>query len=152
MDTIERPKTLEDLAKNLAIFNGDHLPPSMPHLEASEPYILDKDWPKQWPGTTLPGVYIFIDKANQILYVGKASCKSNLGLRLGAHFMYGPENKCERKGQYATMTDPALVTSVVTIPIYDLERFFEADALEAFLIRKLDPPFNTNGHSVAEAT
>jgi hypothetical protein len=112
--------------------------PGIEALELSKPYVLIGDWPKPWPNSDLPGVYIFLQD-EEIMYIGKASCEHVLGARLGAYF------KRASNGE-ATLKDKRCegVHSVVTIGILK-SHAFEASALEEFLISMLGPVVNQQG-------
>ncbi|HUQ85879.1 MAG TPA: GIY-YIG nuclease family protein [Candidatus Limnocylindrales bacterium] len=83
--------------------------------------------------STLPekaGVYIYSDRNNKILYVGKAN---NLRSRVSSYFV-----KSAKLGEKTRM----LVEQVVKIRIIIVESELEALLLEAFYIKKYRPKYN----------
>jgi hypothetical protein len=131
---------MQKIQAALALFNQDFPRPGMAPLELSKPYVVAADWPKEWPGAGLPGVYAFMDADNSVVYIGKASCGRTIGHRLAAYFQYGPN----RIGVIATDSKSEAVTHVITVTV-PANRAFEAAALEEFLIREVRPPRNKNG-------
>jgi hypothetical protein len=114
--------------------------PGIPALEISEPYDLEDDWPeKRWPGTNQPGVYLFTDSKGSVLYIGKASCRNNIGYRLSAYWKHSSTGGAEPKDDKAKDVKYVLVISLPN------ERAFEAPAVEEWLIQNLDPPRNHQG-------
>jgi excinuclease UvrABC nuclease subunit len=111
------------------------------NLEISDVYNIKKDFLKPYPNSGFPGVYVFLDEQQQILYVGKASYNNFIGPRLGAYFKRGNEEKSEGIINNDFYRD---VRYLVTIPVHE-DRAFEAPAIEEFLIKELNPPLNVIG-------
>jgi excinuclease UvrABC nuclease subunit len=110
--------------------------PGISKLEISPLHDLDSKWAEQYPSADQPGVYILLDDAEEVAYIGKASFNHNLGGRLGAHFGYGPN----RTG-YATRLKKwrnERLRYIVVIPLKK-EHAFEASAIEEFLLSRLRP-------------
>jgi excinuclease UvrABC nuclease subunit len=116
------------------------------NLEISDVYDIKKDFSKQYPNSEFPGVYVFLDEHQQILYVGKASYNNYIGPRLGAYFKRGNEDKSAGvpKVKYYEA-----VRYLVTIKVPE-NRAFEAPAIEEFLIKELNPPLNVIGRMKGE--
>jgi hypothetical protein len=89
-------------------------------------YDVDKEWPKSWPSGKLPGVYIFLDSNEDLLYIGKASSGRSLKTRLRAYFKNN-DGVCLRKGK-------AKDTCYVGFLPLPLEHGFEAPAIEEYMI------------------
>jgi len=130
----EQAVSIEKLVGELEKFNIEFPRPGIGKLELSEPVDVT-DQSTSWPHCTFPGVYILLNKNSEVLYVGKASCNTNLGYRLGAHFYANGTPKSDwLEG----------VTHVRTIPV-DKNHSFEAPAIEEYLIQQLNPPLNVSG-------
>jgi len=55
-------------------------------------------WANTWANNGKAGVYALFDEDLQLLlYIGKASLKSNVGARLGSYFGYGLNRECKVK-------------------------------------------------------
>lgn len=140
-DPTYRGVTMKRLLAALAQFNNSFPRPGMAPLTLSEPYVLGVDWPKEeWPGSRLPGVYVFLDSDDTVLYIGKASCGHTVGHRLGAYF----QRDQNKTGVIAVDPKAELVTHVLVISV-PADRAFEAAAAEEFLIREFCPPRNEKG-------
>ena len=100
-------------------------------------------WNDTWPSNGMPGIYAFLDREGNVLYIGKSSMNSSVSARLGAYCAYESDRKrCKLKHdgwrvkpRYVWIVGIAKSTS------------FEAAALEEFLIRELNPVDNINGRS-----
>lgn len=125
--------TFEMLIQHLERFNNDYPRPGLDRLELSDAVRVD-DRESSWPHCTKPGVYVLFNNS-EVVYIGKASCNTNLGYRLGAHFYTDGRPKAD----WATG-----VTHVRTIPV-EAEHAFEAPAIEEYLIQRLNPPLNVTG-------
>jgi hypothetical protein len=134
-----RGVTIDDLAEALMLFNGRMLRPGMGPLFLSERCDLDGGWSDEyWPYATLPGVYVVYSETNKLVYIGKASCSSNLGARLGAHFKKAPDGTAIRPEGWGE------AKYVRTVPVP--RRFtFEAPAIEEYLLGKVKTTCNTRG-------
>jgi hypothetical protein len=110
-------------------------------LEVSDPYDLEADWrSKNSPNATRAGVYLFLDQAQQLLYVGKASWKRTLGGRLYNYFRTEADGGCRIRHEGWSSRPKYVLT--VAVP-EDMP--FEAPALEEYLVAKLKPLDNTVG-------
>ncbi|MBV1776361.1 GIY-YIG nuclease family protein [Burkholderiaceae bacterium DAT-1] len=81
-------------------------------------------------------MYVFFDHKGQLLYIGQSKI---LGKRFGAHFSQGGLTKIN-------------AGAVAFLPV-PRECWFEILAIEAYLIERLQPPFNKAGikkKSIAE--
>lgn len=124
-----KPITLDDLRSCLAELNDRFPRPGMAALSVSELcYVRDPAAP--WPHAGNPGVYALFNDNRELLYLGKASCNSDLGYRLRAHF--------DKTGA-AKASWFESVRHLATIPV-PTDRAFEAPAVEEFLIARLNPP------------
>ena len=114
--------------------------PNIEGLIISKPYDLETDWPDQyWPNTDLPGVYLFANEEGKTLYIGKASCNSTVGYRLGAYWKNSPEKKALPKTEKAK---GVRYVSTITIP---QEYAFEVPSIEEWLISTVKTPRNKVG-------
>ena len=123
-----KPIMLEDLCAVLAELNERYPRPGMASLSFGD--LLDvRDADAAWPDAGKPGIYAMFGEDRSLLYLGKASCNSNLGRRLGAHF--------DRLGasRGPKFTKVRYVATVGLPP----DRAFEAPAVEEFLIARLNP-------------
>ncbi|MBU2595907.1 GIY-YIG nuclease family protein [Patescibacteria group bacterium] len=80
--------------------------------------------------TQSPGVYIFRDKKNKILYIGKAK---NLRSRVRSYFINNNDNRPFL---------PRIVIETAKIETIKVNSEVEAILLEAKLIKKIKPPYN----------
>lgn len=110
-------------------------------LKISDVYDIKKDFSTQYPNSGFPGVYVFLNEQQQIIYVGKASNNNFIGPRLGAYFKRGNEEKSTGVPKVKYYKD---VRYLVTIPVPE-DRAFEAPAIEEYLIKELNPPLNVIG-------
>jgi hypothetical protein len=138
--------TLKQATKAILEYQRTYRHPDRPPFLISERYILfpaasspKPAWPDTWPHTNHPGVYLMLDDADAVLYVGKASANSCLGLRLGAYFRYDTD------GQRCKFVYPDWCPSFVVNVAVPSDSPFEAPALEEFLIKELAPPRNKAG-------
>jgi hypothetical protein len=89
-------------------------------------YDIESEWPKSWPSGEMPGVYMFFDSTEEILYIGKASSGRRLRTRLRAYFK-NKQGICQIKGK-------AKDTRYVGLLAIPFEHGFEAPAIEEYLI------------------
>ena len=85
--------------------------------------------------TTLPGVYILIDKKGDILYIGKAK---NLRSRVKSYF-----NRLEELRENRSEAIFQMVNKINQIKIFPTDSEIEAILLEAELINKQKPKYNS---------
>ncbi len=81
---------------------------------------------KAWPSGNLPGVYIFLDAEENLLYIGKASSGRRLKTRLRSYFKNN-QGICVTRGK-------AKDTCYVGLLPLPMNRCFEATAIEEYLI------------------
>jgi hypothetical protein len=127
--------SLDDLASRIVELNTRFPRPAMTPLSISE--LCDVRSASAWPHSGNPGVYALFNERRELVYIGKASCNSGLGYRLGAHFFKTGMPKAP------WLQD---VRYVATIPV-PLDRAFEAPAIEEFLIARLNPPLCGTGRT-----
>jgi excinuclease UvrABC nuclease subunit len=85
-------------------------------------------------------MYIILGANLKVLYIGKAGL---LGKRLAAYFHYVPGSKrCKIVDEHQWVGKPQFVATIA-VPS---ETFFEASAIEEYLINRLHPPNNTIGN------
>ena len=131
----------KQLRRGLKMLNERYPRPDLPPLRQSKPYCMVKDWAEQtyYPSSHLPGVYAFLDRHGELIYIGKASGKNTIAGRLGQYFRYGT------KGTAVSRQRTRLhVAHIITIGLPE-DRAFEAPAIEEFLIRELKPRDNNHG-------
>lgn len=148
---------LETLSAKIDEYQAKFRHPSMPPICQSPIYDLTKNqrtetttdapgWPETWPHNNRRGIYA-IFSSGTLLYIGKASFQS-IGYRLRSYFRYGPDRTCVSVQGHCWTSEP---THVVAWAVPD-ETFFEASALEEYLIHELgdDLPDNTTGKRDAQ--
>lgn len=111
-------------------------------LREKDFHIYD-DWHEEWPDNKHPGVYVFLNKKDEVLYVGKVSNNSCFGARLQAYLGYHPDDRNKPEIKHNALKDAGFL-KIQTIAL-EKEFAFEAPAIEEFLIAKLNPPINTVG-------
>ena len=109
-------------------------------LKLTEPYHISDQWNEYFPNTVSAGCYFFYDEDGILLYIGKASLKSNSGLRVGSYF-----RKEEGKPVPKDSWKPVYLQTVA------VEHPWEACSLEEYLIERLQPPGNLRGIRKPEA-
>lgn len=109
MAIAEIPTGISDL---LGQYHNRYRNPELNPLKISSVYYLhpevdkvpeevDEQWPRRWPYSDKPGVYLILGPHMRLLYVGKASMSNTIGSRLGSYFEYA-------KGWYWKMSEEAL--------------------------------------------
>ncbi|MFA6183529.1 MAG: GIY-YIG nuclease family protein [Parcubacteria group bacterium] len=88
---------------------------------------------KKLPAT--PGIYIFKNKAGEIIYVGKATSLKN---RVGSYFL-------NKNRQEFVRPIERMIVQVGKIKTIETETVLEALILEANLIKKYQPKYNVDG-------
>lgn len=91
-----------------------------------------------------PGVYIFKNKAGEILYVGKAT---SLKDRVSSYFKFDERGKIDKNKNFSDANRPVeYVTDLIfDVSIKKTETVLEAYILEQELIKKLQPKYNAIG-------
>ncbi|HAW92955.1 MULTISPECIES: hypothetical protein [unclassified Arsukibacterium] len=144
--------TIEDIDKLVTTFSSEYRRSELPAINKSEIYSLFSNklkvpdaalhWPEMWPNCQERGVYAILSGAT-VLYIGKAS-QQDLGYRLGSYFVsdVDKQSAIPAKGHQWSQMPTSIVTWAVP-----RELFFEASALEEYLIHKLRDrlPDNTRG-------
>lgn len=123
-------KTLDQLKATLDELNKSYPRHNLTTLAFCEPIDI-KDVTQSWPNANHAGVYALFDENMGLLYIGKASCNTTLGYRLGKHF--------DRFGKPRHVAEFEAVRYAATVPFPD-DRSFEAPSVEEFLIARLNPP------------
>ncbi len=104
------------------------------------PFDCERGWPQTWPSNGKPGVYVFLDDHLEILYIGKSSANSTVSARLASYCEYGTNRTCHLK--HKTWKKSPSYVWIVGVPN---ETWFEAAALEEYLIRNLSTAENVVG-------
>ncbi len=126
--------TLSDLKSAVNDFNANHLRPHG-QISLTQQVQTIPGTQATWPSNEFPGVYVFIDFDGNINYIGKAS--NNIGARIAARFDTKWNSKTpESKECFGILT--------IQLP---KNVFFEASAIEEFLLRHLTTKFNQIGNS-----
>jgi hypothetical protein len=129
----------KDVESVIKEFNKKYPRPGLEPIAIKGEYDLAIDWPQTYPSVKSAGVYIFLDGSDNLLYIGKASCKNTFGYRFGSYFKYGEDGKYRATHEYY-----ANARKILPIPLPDGHEF-EAGAIEEYLIRELKPPLNKQG-------
>lgn len=128
---------MKNLIESLNLLNNKYPRPNL-FLEVSEPFDTNNPWSHSpWPNNGRPGVYIFADENNRVLYIGKASV--TISSRLSAYWCKGKNGETKPKDWKSEN-----IRYVYTIGIPN-DRAFEAPSIEEFLISQLKPERNTVG-------
>ena len=106
-----------------------------PSEPAPADFIQQLTWEHPWPFGDRAGVYLIYSEAFELLYVGKAQ---HLGSRLYTYFRAG--DACVVQHEFW----PQRPRFVINIAV-PADMPFEAPALEAYLIRALQPVCNVSG-------
>jgi hypothetical protein len=129
---------LDDIRSLIDEYCSRYRKAGLPRIDPGDLYSLNPDedptkpsWPDEWPFANRPGIYAIVSNG-RVLYVGKASQQS-IGRRLGSYFQYGPNRTCRLKSKHVWTASPTHV-AIWAVPE---ETFFEASALEEFLIGRL---------------
>ena len=131
--------TVEILRSKIEEFSQKHnVTISSGFLYALKPKKGEYGWPQAWPYPNFPGVYAFLDKDRNVVYIG-TSC--TLGARLNHYFKYGENQEC-------TLQDNR-VKDIYYVIVYACpqELFYMASSLEGYLISALNPKYNSYGRT-----
>lgn len=130
--------SLADVESAIFDFNLDFPRPKIGAISLSAAFSIVNDFASSsYPNAALAGVYLIFDRDDNLLYIGKSD---GLGGRLGSHFGWNSDRTAGRV-KNERLAD---AHSVRTIGLPKESRF-EAPAIEAFLIRRLDPDLNVIG-------
>jgi excinuclease UvrABC nuclease subunit len=91
-------------------------------------------WPDNWPFADRPGVYLMFGGKLQLLFVGKTW---TLGHRLTAYFCWSAG-----RGSPCRIIHTGWKTRPMFIATIAVTEWFEAAALEAYLVAKVHPEEN----------
>lgn len=97
---------------------------------------LEENRPHSWPNSNKPGVYVFLNSDESLLYIGKASSGRDLKTRLRGYFDRNMVVKESKQGQKAEGTR---YVGLLGLPP---DHGFEAPAIEEWLITHLHPSRN----------
>lgn len=122
-------------------FDSEWRPVKHPALTPPKLRSLDDIWKKDdyWPNRDRAGVYAIFDADERLLYIGKASFNSKLGIRLAYHFRSSGDGGWETRPGDKWTRRPFYVS---TIPV---EKSWLAPAIEEFMIAELEPTDNSVG-------
>ena len=112
-------------------------------LDISDCYDLKSNWPDVWPRCDKAGVYAIFNRNKKLLYVGKASQSSCIGVRLSSYFRY--EKGAKGKGPCTTHPDHEWTSAPRYVLAIAVGEAHQAPSLEEYLIEKLEPIDNTIG-------
>lgn len=136
--TTRKTVSLGDVESAISEFNREFPRPKVGSVVLSSPFRIIDDYKfGSFPNAASAGVYLVFDRDDNLLYIGKAD---GLGARLGSHFGWSADRTAGRVKNSRLVGAHA----VRTIGLPDESRF-EAPAIEAFLIRRLDPGLNVIG-------
>jgi len=128
-------KNIDDLRRSIHKMNQQYRLHGIEQLELTEPIDIVKNPHAPCPGNKNPGVYIFLDEAMNVLYVGKASCGNIIGGRLKRHF----------NAKWQPVDDKSPGCRFITAIPLPPGHYSEASKIEEFLIAELNPPRNDKG-------
>ncbi|WP_167760330.1 GIY-YIG nuclease family protein [Paraburkholderia pallida] len=133
-----RAVSLNDVELAKLEFNREFPRPKVGVVTLSSPFFIVDDFAfASFPNAAAAGVYFVFDRDDNLLYIGKAD---GLGARLGAHFGWNADRTAGRVK--SANLDGAHAVRTIGLPG---ESSFEAAAIEAYLIRRLDPGLNVIG-------
>ncbi|MCB2087289.1 MAG: hypothetical protein KDD98_00470 [Sphingomonadaceae bacterium] len=103
------------------------------------------DLEAEWDSTSFPyagrkGCYAYFDESEQLIYIGKASCNSTIGIRASTYHRMENGKLIATGGSHW----PKAAKWLVTIPVHEAH---QAPSLEEFLIEVLAPPANVTGRT-----
>lgn len=132
--------SLHDVELAIAEFNREFPRPKVGAVTLSSPFFIIDDFAvASFPNAAAAGVYFVFDRDDNLLYIGKAD---GLGARLGSHFGWNADRTSGRVKN--AKLNGAHAVRTIGLPE---ESRFEAAAIEAFLIWRLDPGLNVIGRA-----
>ncbi|SDX55163.1 GIY-YIG catalytic domain-containing protein [Lutibacter oricola] len=135
-------KKLKDVIEKVGEYSEKYRAESLEKFEISGVYDLfpesigSNGWPSEWPNNGKYGVYLIMDKDENVIYIGESK---NIGKRLSNYFQYSKDNSCKIMHKWSVMPK-----YVCTIAI-NSKTWFERLALEEFLIYYAQPVDNKKG-------
>jgi hypothetical protein len=144
--------TLKDLRTKVDEYSKKYRHPSLKGFSFAPPYdlfpndpgglmVCEKKWNDTWPNNGMVGVYAFLDREGNVIYIGKSSMNSSVSARLSAYCGYDSDRKKCRLKHDGWIENPRYVW-IVGVP---QDSSFEAAALEEYLISEIQPTDNING-------
>lgn len=141
---------LEKLLAAVENYAEKYRNPTLQPFESSAPYDMSPElgpasikcfaqWPEVWPHAGRAGIYAFLNKDLNVVYVGKASGRSSLGARISSYCGYASDRSCRFYHEWSSFP-----RYVLTVAVPEKTRF-EAPALEEYLISTLGPSDNSAG-------
>lgn len=149
--TTDHGVRMEEVLEAIERYKREYRRPDLPPLKVSGLYALfpekssglsfERRWPDAWPYCEDAGVYFIFGREMNLLYVGKASCKRSISMRLSYYFVYDKTTKA------CHVVDEGWAECPMYVAAYAVPKgmSFEAPALEEFLIGELHPYLNTIG-------
>jgi len=146
-------KMMKNINQALNAYETKYRRSGLPALTVSGLYDLFPSQPSQisakwswsrsnpWPHANRAGVYFIFGDTGNLLYVGKAS-RGSIGARLDEYFGYEKLTKGCRIIEPQAWRERPRYVAALAVPE---DMWFEAAALEEFLIRELQPPLNAAG-------
>lgn len=138
--------TYSDLLMAIEYYRNNYRREGLPEFGEINRYALYPDnninefgWPGKFHDCDSPGIYVFLDENDDILYIGKASMNNLLGYRLGSYFCYDQDGSCKLNHKWKK--EPRYIITMAV----DYDTRFEAAALEEYLISQLTTLENKAG-------
>jgi hypothetical protein len=142
--------TIENVDKLIKEYSERLRPETNFKAEISNLYNLKKmkgskefGWPDPWPHGGSPGIYVILHE-EEVLYIGKASLQW-IGDRLSSYFRYGEKRECIQNRNHNWKKPP---THVVAWKV-PKDQFYEASAMEEYLINKLQGELSGNTQGIS---
>ncbi|MBD5295989.1 MAG: GIY-YIG nuclease family protein [Bacteroides sp.] len=132
-------KTLKDAQLLIKAYNDEY----HTEFEPMQKYDLFPEndetygFKQQWPGNGKAGVYLILDKDQQVIYVGQTS---SFGSRFYQYFKPAGDLCIIRSSFWE-----GAPRYIVAIPVPNQDKKYERLSLEEYLIEKLNPIDNTRG-------
>lgn len=131
--------TIDNIKSLLRDFTQNYLSPGIAFCVSGPYHLKGCTTLAQLPNFLLPGIYLFEDSEEEIVYIGKASCHRHIGSRVATYFVRDAST-----GIFKSTSEK----SATTIAVYTIgvpkESQFLASAIEEYLILNGRPNRNTN--------